>query len=77
MKRKNLTWEANQKETPMAIFLASYNESVPAHFPRATAEALNQFRREHPILFKKGAGWSIDRHRKRLMDWLSSQQRLS
>ena len=72
MKRKGLDLEINRKETPLPDFIEKYNASIPASFPRASLASLQEFRVSHPILFKKGAGWSVDRHRKRLMDWLSS-----
>lgn len=50
--------------------MASYNQGIPAGFTRASVRALKQFQGTYPILFKNGDFWSIDRHRKRLMDWL-------
>ena len=58
---------------PLLAFLASYNESLPSGFPRASAEVLHRFQASYPALFRKGDAWSIDKHRKRLMDWLASQ----
>ena len=74
MKRKSFESELNQTENSMADFIESYNKTIPQGFPRASVAALQQFQTSHPILFKKGAGWSVDKHRKRLMDWLSSYQ---
>ena len=59
----------NQNGTTMLVFMESYNNSIPITFPRATAKALKQFQTLHPTLFKRDE-WSIDRHRKHLMDWL-------
>ena len=56
----------------LSIFLESYNQSIPVSFPRASVKTLKQFQVVHPVLFKHGEEWSIDRHRKRLMDWLAS-----
>jgi hypothetical protein len=74
MKRKSFESELNQAKTPMLEFIEAYNKTLPASFPRATPEALEQFRQTHTILFKGRAGWSVDKHRKRVMDWLSSYQ---
>ena len=66
--------ELNQTQTPLVVFLRSYNKNVPAGFPRATAVSLNKFKITHSMLFKRGDMWSIDQHRKRVMDWLSSHR---
>ncbi|MBI2039415.1 MAG: hypothetical protein HYT22_04060 [Candidatus Niyogibacteria bacterium] len=62
----------NQNGTTMLVFMESYNASIPAGFPHASAKALKHFQSVHPALFKHGDEWSIDKHRKHLMDWLSS-----
>ena len=67
---KDLELKLNQNGTPLAVFLESYNNSIPATFPRATVKALKWFQTEHSSLFKRGDEWSIDKHRKHLMDWL-------
>ena len=74
MKRKSFESELNSAQTSIADFIEAYNKTIPPSFPRASAAALQQFQISHPILFKKGTGWSVDKHRKRLMDWLSSYQ---
>lgn len=62
------------KEAPVLItvseFLESYNKNMPAGWPRATAALLQKFRDEHEALFTHGDQWSLDQHRKKLMDWL-------
>ena len=73
MRRKNEASELNKVVTSAAIFMESYNKSVPAGFPSVSMKALKEFQSIHPALFKRGGNeWSIDRHRKRLMDWLLS-----
>jgi len=66
--------EVNQKKTPLAGFMESYNKSVPENFPRASIKVLKQFQDIYPSLFKNKNEWSIDKHRKRFMDWISSRQ---
>lgn len=56
----------------MAAFLENYNRNIPAGYPQASTKMLKQFQVAHPILFKHGDEWSVDKHRKKLMDWLSS-----
>ena len=71
--RKNRE-ELNDNETQITLvmFLESYNKNIPVGFPRASITALKKFQDTHPTLFRKKDMWSIARHRKRLMDWLSS-----
>jgi len=58
----------------LADFLESYNKNMPASFPRASAKLLTKFKETHPTLFKKGDTWSLDQHRKKLMDWIPHNQ---
>ena len=74
MKSKSPELEQNQAITSLAVFIGNYNGSIPKGFPSATVRALKQFQITHPRLFKKDNEWSIDKHRKRLMDWLSSHE---
>ncbi len=73
-RRSNNEWLVNQTRTSLAVFMESYNQSIPAEFPRASAKLLKEFQQAHPTLFKAGDEWSIDRHRKRIMDWLSAHR---
>ena len=60
---------------PVAVFIDLYNKSLPTGYPAASAAKLEKFRNAYPQLFKAGANlWSIDKHRKRVMDWLSSHE---
>lgn len=54
----------------LADFLESFNKNMPSNFPRASVGLLNQFKAAHDKLFAHGDSWSLERHRKRLMDWL-------
>ncbi|MFC1594953.1 hypothetical protein ACFL3E_00815 [Patescibacteria group bacterium] len=77
MKYKNDELEKNLLSTSSAVFMENYNKTIPKSFPKATSEVLKQFQIDCPNLFKKKDIWSIDKHRKRFMDWFSSQQKLS
>ena len=66
--------EINQETTPLADFMESYNKSTPKGLPRASVKTLKQFYESYPSLFKNDHDWSIDKHRKRFMDWLSSHK---
>ena len=64
--------DVNMVGATTAAFVAYYNENVPEIFPRATIKALHRFKTAHPALFKGSSEWTIDKHRKKLMDWLAS-----
>ena len=51
-------------------FLKSYNETIPTSFPKASVALLQRYKEEHEALFKHGESWSLDLHRKKIMDWL-------
>ena len=63
--------DINQKQVPMVSFLEAYNQNIPSSFPRASVEILKKFQSTHASLFKHGDKWSIDLHRKKIIDWLS------
>ncbi|OGL78158.1 hypothetical protein A3J43_01750 [Candidatus Uhrbacteria bacterium RIFCSPHIGHO2_12_FULL_54_23] len=73
-KPKDLLLEKSQKVISSSEFLRSYNESIPAAFPPATAAALEEFATMNGRLFSARGAWSLEKHRKRLMDWLPSYQ---
>ena len=51
-------------------FLDSYNTNMPPGYPRVSIALLEKFRDEHQSLFKSKEMWSLDHHRKKLIDWL-------
>lgn len=51
-------------------FLESYNKNMPDGYPRVSLEILQKFKDQHLSLFKKSGLWSLDQHRKRMIDWL-------
>lgn len=53
-------------------FQTYYNKATPLAMPRATKEALVEFQTTHSSLFDEGGLWTIDKHRRRVMDWLPS-----
>jgi hypothetical protein len=63
--------ELSQMQITLSAFLESYNQNIPANFPRASVTILKKFQITHPMLFKNGDMWSIAQHRKKLIDWLS------
>jgi len=69
-KKRDADLELSQEMTTPVIFLTSYNQGIPPSFPQATLADLRQFEVAHPGLFKVSGYWSLEKHRKRLMDWL-------
>ncbi|MBI2052715.1 MAG: hypothetical protein HYT34_00530 [Candidatus Ryanbacteria bacterium] len=72
MRQKNIEREQSEIQTSLVVFLETYNQGVPEGYPHASVKALKEFQAVHPLLFKRGDFWSIDKHRKKLMDWLFS-----
>ena len=64
--------EVNFVGMTMPEFLVYYNKSTPEAMPRATKESLAEFKTTHSSLFDEGGLWTIDKHRRRVMDWLPS-----
>lgn len=70
MRTPDLDRERSERRLTLGLFLKAYNEDLPATFPRASTSLLRQFRAAYPTLFKEPDIWSLDQHRKKLMDWL-------
>jgi hypothetical protein len=51
-------------------FLESFNKNMPAGYPHVTHALLMKFKEAHPGLFKDQNIWTLDHHRKRLIEWL-------
>ena len=58
-------------------FVTSYNKMIPAEWPQATILLMKKFKESNLVLFKNGDLWSIDLHRKRIIDWLPLNSRVS
>ena len=77
MRLPDLDKERSEKSLSFSDFMKSYNEGLPLQFPRASLALLREFRKEHLTLFKDGGEWSLDQHRKKVMDWITSRNRVS
>ncbi len=73
MRAPDLDRERSEKVRSLAEFLKLYNENLPLAFPRASAVLLEQFESAHAGLFKARGVWSLDLHRKKVMDWLRAR----
>ena len=74
MRTPDLDRLRSEKKRTLADFVALYNENLPSIFPKASEELLKEFRTGHMSLFPTGRGWSLDQHRRKVMDWLRSRQ---
>jgi hypothetical protein len=70
MKLPDLDRERCEKSRTLPEFLELYNADLPEGFPRATREALLEYRASHQESFKNSKTWTLDVHRKKIMDWL-------
>ena len=66
----------SEKLLSFGDFLKSYNENLPLQFPRVSLALLREFKKKNEMLFKHDHNlWSLDQHRKKVMDWLTTKQR--
>ena len=77
MRTPDLDRERCEKKRSLEDFLALYNENLPVAFPRASSVLLAEFRSAHTGLFSRGNAWSLDQHRRKVMDWLRSHKELA
>ena len=69
MKKIDPDKERSEKQLPLKEFLLLYNKDLPLRFPHASVTSLNEFKKTYPALFKGEDTWSLDKHRKKFMDW--------
>ena len=74
MRLPDLDRERSEKSLSFKDFLKYYNEGLPLQFPRASFALLHEFRKANAALFKRNGSWSLDQHRKKVMDWLTSRR---
>lgn len=67
---RDLDKERSEQPRTLAEFLKLYNENLPLAFPRASLALLEEFREAHASFFKSKGEWSLELHRKKVMDWL-------
>lgn len=77
MKLPDLDRARSEKSLSFGEFLKAYNEKLPAEFPQASTPLLKEFKKNHANLFKDDNAWSLDVHRKKVMDWLTAKTRVS
>lgn len=62
--------KSHEIQIPISEFLASFNKNMPAGFPKVSEAQLKKFKEQHLAFFKNGDFWSLDKHRKKIIDWL-------
>ncbi|MDB5195321.1 MAG: hypothetical protein JWO84_505 [Parcubacteria group bacterium] len=72
MKLPDLDRLRSEKPCSLADFLKIYNADLPVTFPRASKALLEEFKETHASFFKT-EDWSLDVHRKKVMDWLPAR----
>lgn len=77
MRLPDLDKERSERSLSFGDFMKSYNDGLPLQFPRVSLSLLREFRKGHDTLFKDDNLWSLDQHRKKVMDWLTSRNRIS
>jgi hypothetical protein len=60
----------SEEQRTLANFCEQYNKNLPESFTRASVKLLTEYRRTHPEAFRLSEAWSLDQHRKKIMDWL-------
>ena len=59
-----------EMQISLSDFLNYYNQHLPTGFPKASVTLLEKFKDTHTSLFKHGDLWSLDQHRKKIIEWL-------
>jgi hypothetical protein len=79
LKLQKVPKPTNPALLPISIveFLDFYNKNLPVDFPRASMPLLKKFQETHTQLFKNGDRWSLDLHRKKVIEWLPRNNKLS
>ena len=70
MKRYGEELKICQIQMSLLDFLESYNKNMPRSFPLVSIQLLKEFKEVHSTLFKNSDLWSLEQHRKKVMDWL-------
>ncbi|OGZ04501.1 MAG: hypothetical protein A2648_01545 [Candidatus Lloydbacteria bacterium RIFCSPHIGHO2_01_FULL_41_20] len=70
MKKYGKELKESQLQITLSDFLESFNKNMPKNFPRASSALLQKFKETHSLLFTHGDMWSLDQHRKKIIDWL-------
>ncbi|MFM2330608.1 MAG: hypothetical protein RLZZ26_115 [Candidatus Parcubacteria bacterium] len=73
MKKYGAELSVSGERVSLADFLKSYNQGLPKGFPRSSTALLKKYKALHPLFFKHGNLWSLDEHRKKILDWIPQE----
>lgn len=62
-----------EEQRSISDFCGEYNKDLPESFTRASVSLLAEYRRSHPEAFRMSGTWTLDQHRKKIIDWLPMQ----
>lgn len=74
MKEKKIFPDPNLIPNSIEDFAEYYNKNIPISYSKVTVDDLIEFKQTHQSLFVGDGNWTIDKHRKKLMDWISSRR---
>jgi hypothetical protein len=74
--KMNPNQEFNEAGMPLKAFIEYYNRTIPADFTHATEKAMKKFKADRTALFDGDGLWSLDKHRKHVMDFLRSYREI-
>lgn len=74
MRTPDLDKARSEEMHSLPEFLKLYNQDLPHGFTRASSALLEEYKNTHGGFSKAAANWSLDQHRKKVMDWLRSKQ---
>jgi hypothetical protein len=73
MRTPDLDRERSEQMRTLPEFLKLYNKDLPEGFARASATLLEEYKETHGGFSKAVSAWSLDQHRKKVMDWLRAR----
>jgi len=70
MKKPSERIVPNEAPLTKAEFMESYNKNMPEGYPLVSLTLLDKFKEAHSSLFKAPNIWTLEQHRKRMIEWL-------
>ena len=77
MRTPDLDRARSEEMHTLPEFLKLYNQNLPEGFTKASTALLEEYKETHGGFSKAVHSWSLDQHRKKVMDWLRSRQVVS
>jgi hypothetical protein len=74
MRTPDLDRARSEEMHSLPEFLKLYNQGLPEGFMSASSALLEEYKETHGGFSKGKNSWSLDLHRKKVMDWLRARQ---